>query len=71
MSSTVNCIECFKEAKNWGGHVHKENEMIIAGFCNDHFNNTKGYKDCKGCFGIWSSEMGYDKSFGELVYIEI
>lgn len=27
-------------------------------------------KDCKGCFGEWKAEMGTDKSFGQVMFID-
>lgn len=71
MSSTLNCIVCFKEATCFGGHVHKDGETLIATFCSDHFDKHIPVIDgCKGCYGQWKEEMGEDTTFGTLYYID-
>lgn len=51
MLSTINCIVCLEKATCFGGHVHAEKEMIIAGFCKDHFNTLPTIDGCQGCYG--------------------
>lgn len=70
MSSTTKCVVCLKEGKlNFGGHVHKGDEIVIAAVCNEHLRTTLN-NGCKGCYGEWKEEMGYDESFGMLMYID-
>lgn len=70
MASTVNCVLCFEKATCFGGHVHIEKETIIAGFCKTHFKTQPTIDGCKGCYGEWKEQMGTDKSFGQLMYID-
>lgn len=73
MSSTINCITCFQKATCWSGHVHNGSDYITAGFCKTHFKKTERpafLEGCKGCYGTWKEEMGEDKSFGQLMYID-
>lgn len=73
MASTINCIVCFEKATCFGGHVHKEGEEhLIAGFCKKHFTPRPiPYIDgCKGCHGEWKEQMGNDKYFGAVMFID-
>jgi hypothetical protein len=83
MASTVNCVLCFEKATGFGGHVHTEKETIIAGFCKTHFKLRQAFQRsglrpqspqskpiCKGCYGEWKQQMGVDKSFGQLMYLD-
>jgi len=84
MASTINCIVCFEKATCFGGHVHRAywrtsthhvDEHIIAGFCKQHFktplkHTCPNVDGCKGCWGKWKEEMGHDKSFGQVMYID-
>lgn len=70
MSATKNCIICFQKATGAGGHVHKGDEQIIASFCKEHFRTKSTIEGCKGCYGEWKEEMGIDKSFGQMMYID-
>ncbi len=72
MISTKNCIICFNEAKEWGGHVHKENVDVLAGFCNEHFKQRKIFKTmfgCQGCFGQYKPAMELINEESELYEI--
>ena len=60
-AATENCVKCYKKATCFGGHVHKGEEEIIAGFCKTHFQRVKKNKknaECEGCYGEWVNEMG-------------
>ena len=70
MTSTANCVLCFEKAICFGGHVHTENETIIAGLCKSHSKTPPTLEGCEGCYGIWKEQMGKDKSFGQLMYID-
>lgn len=79
MGATKNCVVCFNPANSWGGHVHKNGDLIIAGTCADHYVklgskegtlSINAVKNCKGCYGDWKEEMGFDPSFGQFGYID-
>jgi hypothetical protein len=70
MASTKKCVLCFEKATCFGGHVHKEKETIIAGFCKTHFKTLPTIDGCNGCYGQWKEQMEVDKSFGQLMYID-
>ena len=72
MSAVKKCIVCGSEEISLiGGHVHKEEEKVIAYFCNNHKDNKPLNNNCRGCYGDWKEEMGYDKSFGEVAFLHI
>jgi hypothetical protein len=67
-ASVENCIVCLKKATSFTGHVHKEDgEAVIAGFCQLHNNKKQINGKCKGCYGYWENDMGYDKNFGQVI----
>jgi hypothetical protein len=70
MSSTVNCVLCFEKATCFGGHVHSGNEKIVSGLCETHFKTQPAIDGCKGCYGQWKAQMGMDKSFGQLMFVD-
>lgn len=71
--TTANCVICGNPVKGYfGGHVHKEQETIIAGFCSkEHLHAPHVNNGCKGCYGEWTERMGiHEKAFGQLVFID-
>ncbi len=57
---TKNCIICIKPAKIWTGHVIKHAEMITAGWCKDHIEQSENMSLMEGaaCFGKHKPEYG-------------
>lgn len=70
MPSTTKCVICLSNDINIAGHVHKGNEIVLAGLCNVHLHHVCIDNGCKGCYGEWKEDMGYDSSFGKLMYID-
>ena len=71
MKQTKNCIVCgCSKIAKIGGHVHKENETIVACFCKEHKQTEKVNNSCKGCYGEWKYFMGEDSSFGMVCHID-
>ena len=64
-----NCIVCLRKATKFTGHVVKENDIVFAGFCDDHINTyinkwrkTENYYylgNMEGCYGGWMPEYGF------------
>lgn len=69
IGDTKKCIVCLKKAIHFTGHVIKDNDIVFAGFCDDHINtyinkwkNTENYYylgNMKGCYGGWMPEYGF------------
>lgn len=52
MKGTKNCVRCLKrKAKIWGGHVKKDKEDVLAGWCNK-------CREISGFSGHYLREMG-------------
>jgi hypothetical protein len=62
---TRNCIECYRPARVWTGHVHKGAIKVIAGWCSLHRQKSViglVIVKCQGCFGRWNSKMKIEKA---------
>ena len=58
---TINCVLCFAPNPSFmGGHVHKRTKKIFATVCKDCKSQVKVVDSCKGCYGEWTDEMGYE-----------
>lgn len=72
MKTTTNCVICTKPAVIFGGHVHKDKEIVIAGTCrecNTHIPVIMN--DCKGCYGQWIPAYGVkNEGFSEVRYVD-
>ena len=59
---TKNCVICFEpKTSTYTGHVHRNNTIIIAGFCSEHSSDRYSklfYGGCEGCFGAYNHRMG-------------
>ena len=60
-AATENCVICFGPRECVGGHVHRGDEIIFASTCKEHWNDT--VEGCKGCYGEWKPEMGYEANY--------
>ena len=73
-NATVNCVVCgTADVKVMGGHVHKGDETVFAHTCHEHEDDSEGMggrKDCKGCFGEWTEEMGVQDSGFKMGFID-
>lgn len=49
--ATEKCVRCLKPARIWSGHVLKDGEKIIAGWC------SKRCADAKGFVGLWQEDF--------------
>lgn len=70
MVQTTNCVKCGSpNASIVGGHVHKDQEIVIATVCRDcDEHKHQIMNDCKGCYGQWIPAYGYEKNdFGEVL----
>jgi hypothetical protein len=54
MSGTIKCVFCGKKAISWGGHVIRDGEAIIAGWCKKH----TGKNIPPGFYGHYKRWMG-------------
>lgn len=69
IGSTTQCIVCLKEATNHTGHVLKENNIVLAGWCSQHVDAMLTDYDTRdqylflmsrtGCFGGWHEKYGF------------
>lgn len=71
MAATIFCVVCGNETSKGyiGGHVHKidefgKNENVFAATCSDKCSKSRRISECKGCYGEWKPEHGYNPSFG-------
>lgn len=62
---TENCIICLKKAFVWTGHVIRQKECVLAGFCYKHINEMNKDKikllnliNKQGCFGAYHPKYG-------------
>ena len=74
-AATLNCVVCFGPRTHVGGHVHKGEEKVFASTCDEHWGNINPKEqedkgECKGCFGEWSPEMGYEAGWMQFGYID-
>lgn len=61
MITTAKCVICSEDAKTFGGHVHKGEDTVIAATCREHSEiEHSGREGCKGCYGEWNENMGYN-----------
>ena len=68
---TTQCIVCLNKAINYTGHLSKGDNMVLAGWCDEHIdviiqdgkNNTKilFLMNTIGCYGGWHEKYGYEE----------
>ena len=70
-AATTTCVICNKKVTCWGGHVHRGNgEKIIAGFCDEHFDDVSQIEGCKGCYGNLRQETEVNEHWSSFGYLE-
>lgn len=71
---TNNCVICLKEIKKGtatrGGHVHKDDGTSVIASFHTECDRNPTIRDCKGCYGKWTPEMGESEPFGQVGYID-
>ena len=61
IEKTKNCVRCFKPAIRWTGHILKDGERIMAGWCDDCWYDGKPTKKAEGFSGHYTRKMGIKK----------